>query len=93
MCLALTVGQRHKAVLACCGKHICVDVIKIILALVYLMTAKCYILSMNQYLSILTTGTETKVFVFLNLSHTFPLLERGHNYPYSFLSWWKLLLS
>lgn len=33
-------------------KHICVDDIEIILALVYLMTAKCYVLSMSFFLYI-----------------------------------------
>ena len=50
-------------------KHICVDVIEIILALVYLMTAKCYVLF------ILSVGTVTKVFY---LSQAFPLLESNY---------------
>lgn len=48
-----------------------VDVIEIILALVYLMTAKCYVLSMT-FLLIVSVGTVTKVFY---LSSAFPLME------------------
>ena len=54
-------------------KHISdVDVIEITLALVYLMTAKCYVLSMSCFLFILSVGTVTKVFY---LSSAFPLME------------------
>lgn len=73
-------------------KHICVDVIKIILALVYLMTAKCYVLSCLVNIKCWNR-------LFLNLSQPFPLFESNFQWQHmegvinilSLLSLWKLL--
>lgn len=46
-------------------KRFYVDVIEVILALVYLMTAKCYVLSMS-FLLLLNVGTVKKKSVYLS---------------------------